>query len=159
MLTPAEILAVGSLTLLSLADLRDRSLPGIRVFFFAALIFGALEDPWKVLFVGWGNVPRLSVQFCLPALLHPAIWPVLLTAVGVRRRLIEKGDLLAIGGIASHLNWSTMLLALLGVICWRRMWANQQPGTVPALPGMLLGISIWIVLGNRQSFSHSQPAF
>ena len=143
-LTPAEILAVGSLTLLSLADLRDRALPGVRIFFLAAVIFSALEDPRKLvlvlLVVGWGMMPRLPVLFTLPAAINPSAWPALLTAAGVRRELIARGDLLAIGGITCLMEWQGSFLALLGVICWRRFWRKKDPGTAPALPGMQLGL-------------------
>lgn len=148
MLTPAEILAVGSLTLLSLADLRDRSLPGIRVFFFAAIIFGTFEDPWKALIVflivGWGIVPRLSALLILPAVFYPSALPVSLAAAGVRRGLINRGDLLAIGGITCIMGWQGSVFSLFGVICWRRFWRKWDPGTVPALPGMQLGLLLAI---------------
>lgn len=149
-LSPAQILVFGSLTLLSLADLRMRTLPGIWIFFFAAFVFGVSAAPWKALTVlaavGWGSVPRLPAWGALPAVFYPPIWPVLLTAAGARKKLIAKGDLLALGGIAFLTDWYGPLLALLCVMLWRRLWKVREPGAAPAVPGLLLGVAAGTVI-------------
>lgn len=148
--SPAQLLVLGSLALLSLADLRARALPGIRIFFVTAVLFGMITEPWKVLAVLlvalWGMElatanfqPRFPRLLLIPALVHPAAWPVLLTAAGTRWNLIARGDLLAIGGVACLLDGFGPLLAFMGVLFWRRFWGKGQSKAVPALPGMLLG--------------------
>lgn len=151
--SPAQILVLGSLTLLSLADLHFRTLPGIRVFFIAALLFGMRMEPWKVLaiflVVRWGmdiadvNArPRLMILLIFPALFYPAIWSLVMTAAGTRSKLIARGDLLAIGGIASLLDGYGALFALFGILIWQGFWKRGRSDSAPALPGMLLGVFV-----------------
>lgn len=151
--SPIQLLILGSLTLLSLADLRFRTLPGIKIFFVAATIFGILEAPWKtlavLLAVGWGGEfvstnSRLwfPIFLIIPVLFYPTAWPVILTAAGTRKKLIARGDLFGIGGIACLMGGYGTVLALLGVLIWRRFRSGDQTGAVAALPGMLIGVVI-----------------
>ena len=146
--TPEEILAFSALVLFSLADLRYRTLPGVRIFFLAAVLFGLAGDPLKclavLLAVGWGRFPRWSVWVILPALLNLAAWPVLLVGAGVRRKWISQGDLLVIGGIACLFSGAAPVLALVGVVIWRGWWRRRWAGMIPASPGMFLGLLAYI---------------
>lgn len=152
--SPAAILVLGSLTLLSLADLRDRALPGIRIFFIAGVVFGVVWGPAGsvvkvgavVLAVGWGMHSRFPTALAFLALIHPSAWPVMLAAVGVRQQKVSLGDLLAIGAVACLLPWYVPYLAFLGVYLWGRFWRNKGEKTLPALPGFLFGVllSIWV---------------
>ena len=65
---------------------------------------------------------------------------MLLTSYGYRRGLIGRADLLAITGLACLFPLPAVLLALLGLDLWRRVWIHRQAGPIPALPGLLLGI-------------------
>jgi len=144
--SPDQILLFGSLILLSFADLRFRTLPGVWIIFFAALGFAIQTDFWKALLVlgavGWGSAAWLPVWFGLPTVFYPPLWPLLLTSAGVRRNLVAKGDLLGLGAVALLTNWYGPLLALLGVWIWRRFWLNWRPRAAPALPGMALGVFV-----------------
>jgi len=77
-------------------------------------------------------------------LLYPPAWPVLLTGYGYRKGLIRRADLLAIAGLACLFPLPAVLLSLHGLELWRRVWIRKQAGSTPALPGMLLGLAVYI---------------
>jgi hypothetical protein len=146
-------LVLGFLSLLSLADLRTRALPGIKIFFFAATLFGLIDTPGKVfavwMGVGWGMefafanlLPRFPIGLIIPAIFYPAAWPVLLAAAGVRKQLVAPGDLLALGAVACLLPWYGALCAFMGVYFWRIFWQKECSEPVPALLGMFLGAMV-----------------
>jgi len=142
-----EILLIAAFVLFSLADLRYRVVPGIQVFFFGAVLLSVFSNPFGVvaivLVVAWGS-RALHPHLVWPTLLNPVAWPVLLTGFGVRYGVIGKADLLAIGGIACIFPWQAVVLSVLGVEVWRRWWVRYENGPVPALPGMLLGLTMYL---------------
>ena len=138
-----------SFALFSFADLRYRLVPAIEIFFLASLFIAASGSLPQVLAivlaVAWGIFASLPGFLVIPALFFPPAWVLLLTGFGVRRGVIGKADLLALAGIASLFPWTAMVLAVLGVELWRRWWRRRYPsdGLSPALPGMLLGLSVF----------------
>jgi hypothetical protein len=150
MTAPIAILSLSSLALFSLADLRYRVVPGVTLFFMAAVLLAAPKDPLRVALVvvavGWGirrGWPHLLV---LPALFHPSTWVVLLTGAGVRKGMVGGADLLALGGLVCLFGWPVAVMVLVGVELWRRWWKWRRPGSVPALPGMFLGLIAYLLL-------------
>jgi len=65
---------------------------------------------------------------------------VLFTGYGYRKGIIGRADLLAISGLACLFPLPAVLLSLLGLELWRRLWIRRQVGSIPALPGLLLGL-------------------
>lgn len=149
-MTATELFAVASFTLFSFADLRYRLVPAIEVFFVAALALSLPDAPLQVgiilLAFAWGWLPRWPSFLALPLLFYPAAWVVLLTGYGVRHGVIGKADLLAVAGLACLFPWPALVLAALGLEGWRRFWVQRKSGPVPALPGMLLGILIYLLI-------------
>jgi hypothetical protein len=145
-----EYFAVTALTLFSLSDLRTRLAPGIEWFFLGAVLITApanlLGTGLVVLAAMWGLLPGLPGWPTLPLLFLPSTWPVLLTGFGVRRGMVGRADLLAIGGLACLFPWPALVLSILGLEAWRRLWRLRQAGPVPAIPGMLLGILAYLLL-------------
>ena len=62
------------------------------------------------------------------------------------RGIIGRADLLAISGLACLFPLPAVLLSLLGLELWRRLWVRRQRGDIPALPGLLLGLIIYLLL-------------
>jgi hypothetical protein len=135
--------------LFSFADLRYRLVPAIEIFFLASLFISASGSLLQVLAialaVAWGIFASFPGFLVIPALFFPPAWILLLTGFGVRRGLIGRADLLALAGIASLFPWTAVVLSVLGVELWRRWWRKLYPSDVlsPALPGMLLGLSVF----------------
>lgn len=148
-MTPTVILSLATLTVFSLADLRYRVAPGAAVFFLAAVILSAPGDPLRVslavLAVGWGLF-RWPAIVIIPALFFLSAWVVSLTGAGVRRGIVGQADLLTLGGLACLFDWPATVFALLGVEVWRSLWKWRRVESVPALPGMFLGFSIYLFL-------------
>lgn len=148
-MTPAGLLALCSLGLFSLADLRDRTAPGMAVFFLAAVAMGARADPLRtglvVLAVAWGTIRAWPTLLILLPLLHPSSWPVLLAGAGARRGMLGGADLLALGGLACLFDWPASAAALAGVELWRRWWGRGRAGPAPALLGMMLGLGGYLL--------------
>lgn len=148
-MTPAAVFSLSFLALFSLADLRNRTAPGMTLFFLSAVAFGASRDPLRaglvVSAVAWGTLRSWPSFLALPSFLHPSTWAVLLAGAGVRRGMIGAADLLALGGLASLFDWPASAAALVGVELWRRWWQVRQPGSVPALPGMFLGLGGYLL--------------
>jgi hypothetical protein len=151
---PDYLLALGSLSLLSIADLRDRSLPGVRIFFWASVCFGLARDPAGnalmivavLLVVRWGSRLAVPALLILPPIFLPATWPVLLASGGVRCGLVSQGDMLALGGITCLLPWQYSCFALLGVALWKKFPSNRSDNSIAALPGMFSGVTVVFVL-------------
>jgi phage shock protein PspC (stress-responsive transcriptional regulator) len=147
LMTPEAILSLTSLALFSLADLRYRVVPGAAVFFLASVIFAAPADPIRVGFVilavGWGWL-RWPSLFIMPALLTPSAWAVVLTGAGVRRKMVGEADLLILGGIACLFDWPATVMALGGIELMRH--CQRRPGSVPALPGIFLGLAAYLLI-------------
>lgn len=145
----SESFALVSFTLFSFADLRYRLVPGIELFLLGTILLTFPSNPLQsgliLLACGWGAFRTLSGWFAIPLLFYPPAWPVLLTGYGYRKGLIGRADLLAIAGLACLFPLSAVLLSLLGLELWRRVWVRRQSGSVPALPGMLLGLLVFLL--------------
>lgn len=148
-MTIPEVFALASFSLFSYADLRYRLVPGIEVFLFGTILLTIPATPIQtglvVLACAWGVYRNLPGWFALPFLFYPPLWPVLLTGYGVRRGIIGRADLLAISGLACLFPLPAVLLALLGLEVWRRVWIRRQMGAIPALPGLLLGLIVYLL--------------
>ena len=147
-MTLAESFALASFTLFSLADLRYRLVPGIELFFLGTVLLTLPATPLQtgiiLLACAWGLFRNVSGWIALPLLFYPPAWPVLLTGYGYRKGIIGRADLLAIGGLACLFPLPAVLLAIFGLEIWRRIWIRRQTGSIPALPGMLLGLLVYI---------------
>jgi hypothetical protein len=146
----AESFALVSFTLFSFADLRYRLVPGIELFFFGTILLTLPASPLQtgIILLGciWGLFGNISGWFALPILFYPPAWPVLLTGYGYRKGMIGRADLLAISGLACLFPLPAVLLALIGLEIWRRVWIRKQTGSIPALPGLLLGLLLFLFL-------------
>ncbi len=149
-MTLTETFALVSFSLFSYADLRYRLVPGIEVFLFGTILLTFPATPVQtgivLLACLWGSFRNLSGWFAMPLLFYPPVWPVLLTGYGYRKGIIGRADLLAISGLACLFPLPAVLLSLFGLEAWRRIWIRKQTGSIPALPGMLLGIMAYIAI-------------
>ena len=147
-MTLAESFALASFTLFSLADLRYRLVPGIELFFLGTVLLTLPATPLQtgiiLLACAWGLFRNVSGWIALPLLFYPPAWPVLLTGYGYRKGIIGRADLLAIGGLACLFPMPAVILSFLGLEIWRRFWIRRQTGPIPALPGLLLGLLIFL---------------
>ncbi len=147
-MTLTESFALVSFTLFSFADLRYRLVPGIELFFLGTILLTFPINPIQtgiiLLACAWGLFRNISGWFALPLLFFPPAWPLLLTAYGYRQGLIGRADLLAISGLACLFPLPAVLLSLLGLEMWRRIWIRRQTGSIPALPGLLLGMLVYV---------------
>ena len=148
-MTLTESFALVSFTLFSFADLRYRLVPGIELFLLGTILLTFPISPIQtgiiLLSCAWGLFRNISGWFALPLLFFPPAWPVLLTAYGYKRGLIGRADLLAISGLACLFPLPAVLLSLLGLEIWRRIWIRRQTGSIPALPGLLLGLLAFLL--------------
>jgi len=152
-MTLAETFALVSFSLFSYADLRYRLVPGIEAFLFGTILLTLPTTPIQagvvVLACAWSIFRNLSGWFALPLLFYPPVWPVLLTGYGYRKGILGRADLLAISGLACLFPLPAILLSLLGLEVWRRLWVRRQRGDIPALPGMFLGLLVYVVIRMR----------
>lgn len=149
-MTLAETFALVSFSIFSYADLRYRLVPGIEVFLFGTILLTFPITPLQtgivLLACLWGVFRNLSGWFAIPLLFYPPVWPVLFTGYGYRKGIIGRADLLAISGLACLFPLPAVLLSLLGLELWRRLWVRRQHGDIPALPGLLLGLIVYLLL-------------
>ena len=149
-MTLTETFALISFSLFSYADLRYRLVPGIEVFLFGTILLTFPATPIQtgivLLACLWGIFRNLSGWFAIPLLFYPPVWPVLFTGYGYRKSIIGRADLLAISGLACLFPLPAVLLSLLGLELWRRLWVRRQHGDIPALPGLLLGLIVYLLL-------------
>ena len=149
-MTLAETFALVSFSLFSFADLRYRLVPGIEVFLLGTILLTFPATPIQtgivLLACLWGVFRNLSGLFAIPLLFYPPVWPVLFTGYGYRKSIIGRADLLAISGLACLFPLPAVLLSLLGLELWRRLWVRRQHGDIPALPGRLLGLIVYLLL-------------
>jgi hypothetical protein len=147
-MTLTETFALVSFSLFSYADLRYRLVPGIEVFLFGTILLTLPITPLQtgivLLACLWSIFRNLSGWFAVPMLFYPPVWPVLLTGYGYRKGIIGRADLFAISGLACLFPLPAVLLSLFGLELWRRFWVWRQTGSIPALPGMFLGFSVYI---------------
>ena len=149
-MTLAETFALVSFSLFSYADLRYRLVPGIEVFLLGTIVLTFPVTPVQtgivLLACLWGIFRNISGWFAMPLLFYPPVWPVLFTGYGYRKGIIGRADLLAISGLACLFPLPAVLLSLLGLELWRRLWVRRQKGDIPALPGLLLGLIVYLLL-------------
>ena len=149
-MTLAETFALVSFSIFSYADLRYRLVPGIEVFLFGTIILTFPATPLQtgivLLTCLWSILRNLSGWFAIPMLFYPPVWPVLFTGYGYRKGIIGRADLLAISGLACLFPLPAVLLSLLGLELWRRLWIRRQQGNIPALPGLLLELIVYLLL-------------
>jgi hypothetical protein len=149
-MTLTETFALVSFSLFSYADLRYRLVPGIEVFLFGTILLTLPVTPLQTIMIlfacAWSIFRNLSGWFALLLLFYPPVWPVLLTGYGYRKGIIGKADLLAISGLACLFPLPAVLLSLFGLEAWRRIWIHRQIGVMPALPGLLLGILVYVLM-------------
>ena len=149
-MTLPETFALVSFSIFSYADLRYRLVPGIEVFLFGTILLTFPATPIQtgivLLACLWGVFRNLSGWFAIPLLFYPPVWPVLFTGYGYRKSIIGRADLLAISGLACLFTLPAVLLSLLGLELWRRFWVRRQHGDIPALPGLLLGLIVYLLL-------------
>lgn len=147
-MTPTETFALASFTLFSFADLRYRLVPGIELFLIGTILLtlpaSVFQTGLIMLACGWGVFRNIPGWFSLPLLFYPPAWPILLTGYGYRWGVIGRADLLAISSLACLFPLPAVILSLLGLEIWHRIWIRRQPGPIPAFPGMLLGILIYV---------------
>ncbi len=150
-MTLTETFALVSFSIFSYADLRYRLVPGIEVFLLGTILltFPVTPIPTGIVLLAcvWGMIQKLSGWFAVPLLFYPPAWPVLFTGYGYRKGMIGRADLLAISGIACLFSFPAVLLALIGLELWRRFWIRRNSGVVPALPGMFIGLLIYVIVG------------
>ena len=151
-MTLTETFALISFFLFSYADLRYRLVPGVEVFLLGTILLTLPITPLQtgivLLACLWSIFRHTSGWFAMPLLFCPPVWPVLLTGYGYRKGIVGRADLLAISGLACLFPLPAVLLSLFGLEIWRRFWVRRQRGSIPALPGMFIGLLIYIVLGN-----------
>ena len=151
-MTLTETFALVSFSLFSYADLRYRLVPGIEAFLIGTILLTIPITPLQTTIILlaclWGIFRNLSGWFVLPLLFFPPVWPVLLTGYGYRKGIIGRADLLAISGLACLFPLPAVLLSLFGLELWRRFWVRRQAGSIPALPGMFVGLLFYILMEN-----------
>ena len=151
-MTLTETFALVSFSIFSYADLRYRLVPGIEVFLFGTILLTFPVTPIQtgivLLACLWSIFRNLSGWFAIPLLFYPPVWPVLFTGYGYRKGIIGRADLFAISGLACLFPLPAVLLSLFGLELWRRFWVRRQTGSIPALPGMFIGLLVYIVAGN-----------
>jgi hypothetical protein len=159
----AQLLLFSLLLLLSLADLKYRAAPAVEIFFIGCILIAfttqSLLHLGAVAFSVAYGVLWLPSSFALPLLLWPQAWPTLLIGYGVRKELMGKGDLFAIGGISALYSLDVVIIALIGTALWSRWWCRryvrQYPASlgvkdpiditlVPLLPGMVMGTMVGV---------------
>lgn len=146
----SESFAIVSFTLFSFADLRYRLVPGIELFFLGMILPTLPVTPVQtgiiLLACSWGLLRHIPNWLALPLFFYPPAWRVLLNAYGYRKGIIGRADVFAIAGLACLFPLPAVLLSLLGLEVWRRIWIRRQVGAIPALPGLLLGVLSYVAL-------------
>lgn len=150
-MTFIQTFSVITFALFSIVDLRSRFVPFIDIFFVLTGIYVFADTPWHVLTLAiaviWGNFQRIPARLALPLVFYPLAWPILLVGFGVRRKMIGKADLFAVGIIGVLFPISAVVAALLGFEFWRRWWVQRgNSGFIPAIPGMFLGLAAHSVI-------------
>ena len=136
--------------LLSILDMKYRTVPGIVVVFLGATLLALYNQPLATLIillaVAWGWIHTWPAKAMLPLLLYPASWPVLVTGTGVREEMVGRGDLLAAGSLALVFPWPALVMSFISLEIWRRWWTSRRDDKyVPALPGMFIGICLYMI--------------
>ncbi len=149
-----------SFAVFSLVDLRTRLVPLIEVFFALAMFVAFPENKLHVtvllLAVLWGLFRRIPARFMLPFLFYPPAWPAVLIGFGVRKQMVGRADLFALGIIGFLFPLPAVIMSLLGFEFWRRWWMKRgNCGLIPAMPGLFLGLAMYSLY--QISVSHLLP--
>jgi hypothetical protein len=157
-----QTFSVITFALFSIVDLRSRFVPFIDIFFVLTGIYVFADTPWHVLTLAiaviWGNFQRIPARLALPLVFYPLAWPILLVGFGVRRKMIGKADLFAVGIIGVLFPISAVVAALVGFEFWRRWWVGRgNCGFIPAIPGMFLGLAVHSVVQVGIQFFYAIP--
>jgi hypothetical protein len=158
-LTFIQAFSVFTFALFSIVDLRSRFIPFIDVFFALTGFFAFHDNPWHVLAlviaVIWGIFRHIPSRLAFLLVFYPLAWPILLVGFGVRRKMIGKADLFAIGIIGFLFPISAVVAALVGFEFWRRWWVGRgNCGYIPAIPGMFLGLAAYSVVQLGMQYLH-----
>lgn len=149
-----------SFAVYSVVDLRTRLVPLIEVFFALAMFVAFPENKLHVtvllLAVLWGLFRRIPARFMLPFLFYPPAWPAVLIGFGVRKQMVGRADLFALGIIGFLFPLPAVIMSLLGFEFWRRWWMKRgNCGLIPAMPGLFLGLAMYSLY--QISVSHLLP--
>jgi hypothetical protein len=140
----------------SIADLKYRVIPAIDVVFFGVVLLVVRDyDLWQVgsvvLSVLFGVFPRVHAALGMALLFVPFTWPTLLFGYGVRKAIVGKADLYALGIVSLLFTQDIAIAAVVGVYLSIKWWlraGKQRP--VPLMPGMSLGVVVglgvrWVI--------------
>ena len=140
-----------ALALLSLVEIRYNNLSGAAVVFGGAVLMALVNASWLAIAVSlsnvWGPVRSWPDTMLLPALFHPNAWPIILTGTGVRHGLVGSNNLLVVGVLALVYPWPALVMSFVSLDLWRLWWSKRKQSTqIAALPGMLLGLGLFVVM-------------
>lgn len=154
-----QVFSIFAFALFAIVDLRSRCIPFIDIFFVLTGLYIFPDKPWQVIalavLVIWGLSRRLPLWLAFPFFLYPNGWPTLLVGFGVRKQMIGKADLFAIGIIALLFPVAAMITALFGFSFWRSWWLRRgNSGFVPAIPGLFFGLAIYSIVWSVIQYFH-----
>lgn len=141
----ACLILVGML-IFSIADIKYRVIPAIEVVFFGVVLlvvrdYDILQVAIVVLSVLFGVFPRIPKILGIALLFFPYAWPTLLFGYGVRKAIVGKADLYAVGIVSLLFTQDVAIAAVIGgylsIKWWTKAW-TQRP--IPLIPGMSLGV-------------------
>ena len=159
-MTIIQTFSLISFAVFSLVDLRTRVVPLIEVFFALAMFVAFPENKLHVtvllLAVLWGLFPHIPARLMLPFLFYPPAWPAVLIGFGVRKQMVGRADLFALGIIGFLFPLPAVIMSLLGFEFWRRWWVKRgNCGLIPAMPGLFLGLATYCLF--QINLSHILP--
>jgi len=79
----------------------------------------------------WSISRNLSGWFAMPLLFYPHFWPVLFTGYRSRKGIIGRGRFIGDQWACLSFPLKAVLLSLLRLELWRRLWVRRQRGTSP----------------------------
>lgn len=155
-------ISIFAFAIFSIVDLRTRLVPFIDVFFALVAVFTFRDNPLHVgtlaVAVAWGVFWSIPSWIALPFIFVPVSWPILLIGFGVRKQMVGKADLFALGIIGSLFPIFAVIAALLGFELWRRWWMNRgNCGLIPAVPGLFLGLAGYSIVQLGIQYFHVLP--
>lgn len=141
-------LMLAGMLIFSFADLKYRVIPAIEVVFFGVVLLVVRDyDIWQVgivvLSVLFGVFPRVPTILGMTLLFFPYAWPTLMFGYGVRKAIVGKADLYAVGIVSLLFPQDVAIAAVVGGYLSIRLWAKawkQRP--IPLIPGMSLGVLV-----------------
>ena len=154
-----QAFSIFAFALFSIVDLRSRFIPFIDLYFALTGLWVFPDKPWYVIvlviIVIWGLSHRFPVWFALPFVFYPIVWPLLLVSYGVRKQMIGKADLFALGIIGLLFPAAAVIIALFGISFWRKWWVRRgNTGFVPAIPGLFFGLAIYSMVWSAFRYLH-----